>query len=79
MPDSNLSRKLNFVNRSIGSKVMNFAADEGAKALFSIWANGVNFEPMDRFTKFNFLDRLESVTEHFKPMNIEFDWLSICN
>ena len=66
MPDSNLSRKLNFVNRSIaiGSKVINFAADEGTKAFFNIWANGVTFEPMDRFTKFNFLVRLESGTEY---------------
>ena len=53
-----------FVNRFIGSKVINFAAaDVGAKALFNIWANGVTFEPMDRFTKFNFLDWLESGTE----------------
>ena len=65
MPGSNLSRKLNFVNRSIGSKVINFAAGVGAKALFNIWANGVTFKPMDRFTKFNFLDRLESGTEPF--------------
>ena len=41
MPNSYLSRKLNFVNRSIGLKVIHFAADVGAKALSNIWANGV--------------------------------------
>ena len=66
MTDSNLFRKLNFVNRFVGSKVINFAANVGAKALFNIWANGVTFEPMNRFTKFDCLNRLESGTKHFK-------------
>ena len=47
------------------SEKSDFAADVGAKTLFNIWVNGVTFEPMDRFTKFDFLNRLESGTEHF--------------
>ena len=57
---------MSFVNRSTGSKVIDFAADVGAKALVNIWANEVTFEPMDRLKKFNFLDRLESGTDHFQ-------------
>ena len=34
--------------QSVGSKVINFAADVGAKALFNIWANGVTFEPIHK-------------------------------
>ena len=61
MPDSYLSRRLNFVNRSNGSKVIKFAVYVVTRALFQV----VTFEPMARFTKLNFLDRLESGTEHF--------------
>ena len=60
------SRKSNFVKQSIVSKVINFAANLGAKSLSNIWANGVTFDPMDQFTKFDFLNRLESGTEHFQ-------------
>ena len=65
MSDSNPLRKLNFVNRFIGSKVKYFAANMGGKDLLNIWTYVGTFEPIDRFTKFNFLNRLESGSDHY--------------
>ena len=66
MPDSDLSRKLKFVNRSIGSKVTPFAQMLNNALAPTFAAKFITFEPiLDRFTKFDFLDRLESGAEHF--------------
>ena len=67
-PDSNLFRKLNFENRSTGSKVTNFAGNMGTRAIFKISTHDVTYEPVDRFSKFNFLNRLESGEEHFSSL-----------
>ena len=69
-PDSNLFRKLSFENRSIGSKVTNFAGNMGTKAIFKISTHDVTFELVGWFSKFDFLDRLESGEEHFPAHKI---------
>ena len=65
MPDSNQFRKSNFENRSTGSKVTNFVGNMGTKVIFKFPTNVVTFEPVNRFSKFDFLDWLESGKEHY--------------
>ena len=55
----------NFENRSAGSKVTNFAGNMGTKAIFKISTHDVTFELVGRFSKFDFLSRLEFGEEHF--------------
>ena len=65
LPDSNLFRKLNFENRPISSKVTTCVEILKIALVLILPAKFVTFEPADRFSKFDFLDKLESGKEHF--------------